>query len=131
MIRRHRRRRSPLLKLMSVERQLTQYFEQHLPSALHLLELMVGINSFTANAAGVNELGRLTAAAFQPLDLDADFVPSGRPEFGAHLFLTRRGSSDLRIALVSHLDTVFPPEEEQRNNFRWLQEANRIYGPGT
>jgi glutamate carboxypeptidase len=33
--------------------------------------------------------------------------------------------------MVSHLDTVFPPEEEARNNFHWLREGDRIYGPGT
>ena len=33
--------------------------------------------------------------------------------------------------MVSHLDTVFPPEEEERNNFRWLCEGDRIFGPGT
>ena len=33
--------------------------------------------------------------------------------------------------MVSHLDTVFPPEEEARNNFHWLPEGDRIYGPGT
>ena len=32
--------------------------------------------------------------------------------------------------MVSHLDTVFPPEEEARNNFHWLPEGDRIYGPG-
>jgi glutamate carboxypeptidase len=33
--------------------------------------------------------------------------------------------------MISHLDTVFPPEEEARNDFRWLVEGDRIYGPGT
>jgi glutamate carboxypeptidase len=33
--------------------------------------------------------------------------------------------------MVSHLDTVFPPEEEARNNFHWRAEGDRIYGPGT
>jgi glutamate carboxypeptidase len=33
--------------------------------------------------------------------------------------------------MVSHLDTVFPLEEEKRNNFRWQVEGDRIYGPGT
>jgi glutamate carboxypeptidase len=32
---------------------------------------------------------------------------------------------------VSHLDTVFPPEEEIRNDFAWREEGDRIYGPGT
>jgi glutamate carboxypeptidase len=33
--------------------------------------------------------------------------------------------------MVSHLDTVFPPEEEARNNFHWSVEGDRIFGPGT
>jgi len=33
--------------------------------------------------------------------------------------------------MVSHLDTVFPPEEEIRNNFKWQPEGDRIFGPGT
>ena len=33
--------------------------------------------------------------------------------------------------MVSHLDTVFPPEEEARNHFHWQAESDRIYGPGT
>jgi glutamate carboxypeptidase len=33
--------------------------------------------------------------------------------------------------MISHLDTVFPPEEETRNNFRWQEEGGHIYGPGT
>ena len=33
--------------------------------------------------------------------------------------------------MVSHLDTVFPPEEEARNQFHWQPEGDRIYGPGT
>jgi glutamate carboxypeptidase len=33
--------------------------------------------------------------------------------------------------MISHLDTVFPPEEEIRHNFHWEPEGDRIYGPGT
>jgi len=45
--------------------------------------------------------------------------------------MTRRGRAGRSIALVSHLDTVFPPEEEARNDFRWQVEGDRIFGPGT
>jgi len=45
--------------------------------------------------------------------------------------LTRPGSSDSKIGLISHLDTVFPPEEEVRHDFHWRVEGDRIYGPGT
>jgi glutamate carboxypeptidase len=107
------------------------WLEAQLPAALELLREMVEINSFTANRAGVERLARLTAERFAPLGFDAELVPSANPEFGPHLVLTRPGKTGRSIALISHLDTVFPPEEEQRNNFRWQREGDRIYGPGT
>ena len=42
------------------------------------------------------------------------------------LVLTRKGRWARSIALISHLDTVFPPEEEARNNFHWQVEGDRI-----
>jgi glutamate carboxypeptidase len=110
---------------------LQSFFEQLLPDALQVLERMVGINSFTGNPAGVNELARFTAECFEPLGFASLMVPSTNREFGAHLVLTRKGTGSASLALISHLDTVFPPEEEARNNFHWQREGDRIYGPGT
>ncbi len=110
---------------------LKHYLESKLPEVLELLREMVQINSFTANPKGVKRLGKLTAKAFAPVGFRAEFVPSTNPAWGNHLVLTRPGRSDKSIAMVSHLDTVFPPEEEERNNFHWLQEGDRIFGPGT
>ena len=92
---------------------------------------MVGINSFSTNRDGVRELARFTVGCFAPLGFAAKFVPSRSPEFSDHLVLTRPGRTPKSLALISHLDTVFPPEEEARNNFKWSVEDNRIYGPGT
>src|SRR5262245_52216923 len=110
---------------------LKDYLTAQLPNALELLRQMVDINSFTENRAGVNRLGRFTAKSFAPLGFTTEFVPAVNPEFGDHLVLTRSGRSPRAIAMVSHLDTVFPPEEEERNNFHWSVEGDRIYGPGT
>jgi len=107
------------------------HLNQSLPEALRLLERMVGINSFSTNRAGVNQLARFTAECFAPLGFTAEHVPSRFPEFGDHLVLTRQGRSARNVALIAHLDTVFPPEEEQRNNFKWSVEGDRIFGPGT
>ncbi len=101
-----------------------------MPAGLDWLRRMVEINSYTANAEGVNRLGRLTAEAFAPLGFTAEFVPSTNPAWGQHLVLTRPGGRT-GIAMISHLDTVFPPEEEARNQFRWEVEGDRIFGPGT
>ncbi len=110
---------------------LARRIQDRLPATLDLLRDLVGINSYTGNRAGVNQLGRLTAERFAPLGFTAEFVPHQNPACGDHLVLTRPGSSPRSIALVSHLDTVFPPEEEERNHFRWQPEGPRIYGPGT
>src|ERR1043166_5153335 len=110
---------------------LKAFLNQQLPSALEMLRQMVGINSYTTNCEGVNRLARFTAEAFAPLGFAAEVVPSTNPDFANHLVLTRRGRSPKAIAMVSHLDTVFPPEEEARNNFHWQPEGDRIYGPGT
>ncbi len=117
--------------IQKLHKQLTNHLETHFPSELDLLKLMVDINSFTANGTGVNELGRITAAAFQPLDFEPEFIPSRTRTYGEHLFLTRKGRTPRSIVLVSHLDTVFPPEEEISNNFHWQLEDDRVYGPGT
>lgn len=107
------------------------YLEQNLPHYLELLRQMVDINSFTANPEGVNQLGRLTAQVFADLGFTAEFIPSIYPQFGKHLVLTRPGTSGRTIGCISHLDTVYPPEEEIHNNFAWRVEGERIYGPGS
>ncbi|HOX59554.1 MAG TPA: M20/M25/M40 family metallo-hydrolase [Candidatus Paceibacterota bacterium] len=110
---------------------LRDHLANQMPAALEMLRQMVGINSFTGNRDGVNRLGRLTAECFEPLGFSADYVPSTTREWGDHLVLTRRGRSGKGIAMISHLDTVFPPAEEARNNFHWQPEGDRIFGPGT
>src|SRR5262245_21491850 len=102
---------------------LGEFLKTQLPTALDMLRQMVGINSFTGNCEGVNKLGRLTAECFAPLGFTAESVPSVNPSYGDHLVLTRRGRSLRNIAMVSHLDTVFPPAEEERNDFRWQPEG--------
>jgi glutamate carboxypeptidase len=111
--------------------QVRTYLEKNLPRYLDLLRQMVNINSFTTNPDGVNALGQLTANAFAQLGFEAEFVASTQPDYGNHLVLTRLGRLNRKVGLISHLDTVFPPEEEQRNNFSWRQEGDLIYGPGT
>ena len=110
---------------------LQEHLQRRLPDALDLLQRMVVINSWTENRDGVHRLGRLTEEAFAPFGFEAERVPSCNPAWGEHLILTRRGESERSIAMVSHLDTVFSPEEEARNRFHWSVEGDRLFGPGT
>ena len=116
--------------------ELHDYFNHHLSDYLDLLRGMVLINSFTANPAGVDALGRLTAERFASLGFTAETIASTDARYGRHLILTREGRSagDTAapvIGLISHLDTVFPAAEEQANDFTFRIEGDRIYGSGT
>src|SRR5262245_39798625 len=110
---------------------LTAFLEGQLPVGLEMLRQMVAVNSFTCNRDGVNRLSKLTADFFAPLGFQSEFIPSTNAEWGSHLVMTRPGRSNRSIAMVSHLDTVFPLQEEIRNNFHWEIEGDRIFGPGT
>jgi len=111
---------------------LTAFCASQLPATLDFLRRMVAINSFTENAAGVNALGELIAVEFAQLGFTAEFFPGPRASYGRHLVLRRVVSPDVpTLALISHLDTVFPADEEVRNNFVWRPDGRRIYGPGT
>lgn len=110
---------------------IENFLSENMPTYLDYLKRMVDVNSFTENPAGINELGTVTAAIFEKLDFQAEHIPSIRPNYGRHVVMTRAGRTDQKIGFVSHLDTVFPPEEEKRNDFAWRIEGNRIYGPGT
>lgn len=109
--------------------------ERFQPEALGLLRRLVAVNSFTDNAEGVAEVARTTAAAFAPLGFAEILEPCERPGAGPHLFLVResaRGEGE-PILLVTHSDTVYPPQEEIDQGFRWDERVDegRIYGPGT
>jgi len=111
---------------------LTQVCEGNWLVTKEFLRKMVEINSFTTNVEGVNRMGEAVASQFKALGFVSDFVAHASPEYGRHLVLSRPAMADApTVALIAHLDTVFPAEEEARNNFRWREEGDRVYGPGT
>ena len=110
---------------------IESYLEEQLPTYLEALRKMVETNSFTFNPTGVDRLAGLTADLFRELGFTAEMIPSANPRYGHHLVLIRQGSGRKRLGFVSHLDTVFPPEEEEANDFRWREVGEKIYGPGT
>ncbi|MFO1440181.1 MAG: M20/M25/M40 family metallo-hydrolase [Verrucomicrobiaceae bacterium] len=117
---------------MSTHECITAIAQQHLPEALRHLRTLVDINSFTANAAGVDAVAARTAELFADLGFEEEFSPCTTEGTGQHVFLRRRGRGGDPIVLVTHSDTVFPAEEEVKNDFRWDErpDEGRIYGPG-
>ncbi len=119
---------------------LHDFLQERLPFYIDILRQMVEINSFTSNPAGVNQLGNFTAFIFNEIGFGAEFVQSVNSSYGQHLFLRRLADTENSavpadknrwMAMVSHLDTVFPPDEEIANDFRFRLEGDKIYGPGS
>jgi glutamate carboxypeptidase len=100
------------------------------PLALDVLERVVRINSFTRNREGVVANGEIFEALFLPLGFAARRIAAGAPDLGDHLLLERCVAGGPEVVLVSHLDTVYPPEEEARHAFHWREAGERIHGPG-
>lgn len=102
-----------------------------MPTALEFLRRLVDTNSWTENRVGVNRVADLTVEGFSSLGFAVERVSSANPAWGEHLILDSGPGGHGSIAMISHLDTVFPPEEEERNQFHWSVEGDRIFGPGT
>src|SRR6187200_1099891 len=72
---------------------------------------LVTVNSFTENVEGGNAVGKILEELFSVEGLEASRVRSTSGKFADHLVVsslwTNRGEAP--IALVGHLDTVFPP----------------------
>jgi len=114
-----------------MENKFKNYLDANFQSYLDIYKRLVTTNSFTSNPDGVNENGGIIAEAFSGLGFIPENIQSSNPEFGKHLVLTRKGTSDTRVGLITHLDTVFSPGEEEANDFTWRIEDDRVYGPGT
>jgi len=72
------------------------------------LRTLVELNSFSGNANGARAVARSLREHFDIAGLTAEVVPSDL--YGEHLIFCSEGlSSAAPIALLGHLDTVFPP----------------------
>lgn len=72
------------------------------------LAALVEVNSWTENVEGGRKVGALLREHFAMPGLVAEVVPSTR--YADHLVFRSEGRAGLKpVALVGHLDTVFPP----------------------
>src|SRR5712671_3180676 len=87
------------------------------------LSSLVQENSFTSNREGGNRVGRALRTLFESDDLLCEVRPSSR--FADHLVF-RTTAPGRPIALVGHLDTVFPPGSFEG----YRREGALARGPG-
>lgn len=85
-----------------------KWLADQLPAMEAALGALVEVNSFTSNREGGLRVGRLLEECFAMPGLEHELVRSER--FAHHHVFTSAGrAGEAPIALVGHLDTVFPP----------------------
>ncbi|MDH3285827.1 MAG: M20/M25/M40 family metallo-hydrolase [Acidobacteriota bacterium] len=114
----------------SLRSRLRRAVHDLLDDAKRSLRALVECNSFTRNHDGVARNARTLTELFEPLGFAAHSVASDEETHGDHLVLTRPGPGNTDLLLVSHLDTVYPPDLERRAGFVWHEEDDLIRGPG-
>ncbi len=89
------------------------------------LRALVEINSFTGNASGGQKVGALLESHFHHALVRIEAVPS--EHYAPHLVIRTTGREGVQpIALLGHLDTVFPPSVFEG----YRAEGSTRHGPG-
>jgi glutamate carboxypeptidase len=89
-------------------RDAVQWVASQLPAMEAALAALVNVNSFTGNPEGGRKVGHLLDGLFALPGVSAEVIPSTR--YAAHRVYRTAGRGDRQpVALLGHLDTVFPP----------------------
>jgi len=102
----------------------------HWQQARDFLRDLVAVNSYTLNPDGARENARRILRQFAPMAFAQTWLPSRLEGAAEHLILDSGGNGPA-ILLISHLDTVYPPEEQAAGYAGWDENCDRIVGPGT
>lgn len=100
------------------------WLKEQISAMEQTLAELVEINSFTENAEGGRKVLALLEETFAIEGLQAERIPSQR--FADHLVLRTLGSEAPPIALIGHLDTVFPPGHFEG----YRRDGDLARGPG-
>src|SRR5689334_9778322 len=97
-------------------------------SGRELLERVVGIDSGTGDAEGVNAVGAIYAAELKSVGAEVKAVAPTPPAVGNIVVATLTGKGKGRIFLIAHMDTVFNRGDVAKRPPRWM--GQHYIGPG-
>ncbi len=92
---------------MNRDSEAARWLEGRLAEMEEEIRRLVEENSFTGNVEGGRRVAELLKTLFALPGVACETVPSTK--FADHLVFTSPGNGSAPIALVGHLDTVFPP----------------------
>ena len=104
-----------------------QFFRQHQPEMLSILQTMVEIESPSDNKAAVDRMGEFLAQEFKKHSGAVRVHPASG--YGDHLQIEFKGTDGKKpVMLLGHFDTVWPMGTLAGMPFR--VDAQRAFGPG-
>jgi glutamate carboxypeptidase len=89
---------------------------------------VVDIDSGTGDADGGRKVMAVLAPRLKALGMTIEAVPAEAPSLPDNTVATLRGSGRLRILLIGHIDTVFPPGTVAK--WQFSNDGTRLHGPG-
>lgn len=104
---------------------LIDYLNEQLPAMTTLLTAICGAESFSADKAGVDDVGKIVQAELKTRGADVTVFPQS--ETGDHVLGVWNKGAGSPIAMILHMDTVHP-----RGAFaeRFKLEDGKLYAPG-
>jgi glutamate carboxypeptidase len=101
------------------------YLRAHLPAMTDLLTKLVMAESFSADKAGVDAVGRLIADELRQRGAEVSTFP--QPQTGDHVLGVLNRGAGRPILMLLHMDTVHPTGSAAA---RYKVEDGKLYGPG-
>lgn len=115
-------------KLTKAESGMAKTVAAEQARSLALLEKLVNQNSGSLNLEGVEKVGQMMRAEFEPLGFKVEWKPMTDTGRAGHLIATHSGKPDAkRLLLIAHLDTVFEPDSPFQ---KFTRKGDMGEGPG-
>ncbi|NEX63653.1 M20/M25/M40 family metallo-hydrolase [Noviherbaspirillum galbum] len=108
-------------------KQVLDSASQYKDEAVKLLERLVNIDSGTANAKGLDQVGGIVQEELKKLGANVEVVPAA-PALSNNILATFTGTGSAKILLMAHMDTVFKDGTAAAKPFQ--VKDGRAYGPG-
>ncbi|MEI3479149.1 MAG: M20/M25/M40 family metallo-hydrolase [Bilophila sp.] len=127
------------MELSVWKQSLDAWFDAHEQDMLTMVERVVNMDSFSHDAADVNRLGEvitgwMAEAGFRTEMLQKRPAPADEPWMASlgNVFTARTHPVEAGpgVALIGHMDTVFPAGTAASRPFRLDRSADRATGPG-
>jgi glutamate carboxypeptidase len=98
------------------------------PAVIESLHAMVGIESGSDDAAGLEKMAQYVSKRLKTLGATVKRLPAANGHPPGLVEGTFKGDGQLRIMLIAHMDTVY--REGILESEPWRRDGNTLYGPG-